>query len=174
MKASLLPMFAVLAFFPVVSLAQETAPAKPAAPAKPDAAPAKPDAAAAKPEALIQALYKTDADVFTPGSNKEVSAKFLASTLIKLLVLDAKRAGEEQGAIDFDPLSFSQDERKITKFATKSEIKGDTAVVKATFENHGERVVINYKCVKEANQWRIADVTYEDGTSLVKLLTETE
>jgi hypothetical protein len=174
MKASLLPMFAVLAFFPVVSLAQETAPAKPAAPAKPDAAPAKPDAAAAKPEALIQALYKTDADVFTPGSNKEVSAKFLASTLIKLLVLDAKRAGEEQGAIDFDPLSFSQDERKITKFATKSEIKGDTAVVKATFENHGERVAINYKCVIEATQWRIADVTYEDGTSLVKLLTETE
>jgi hypothetical protein len=166
MKAFSLSICVVLAFSPVVSLAEEAAPPKPAAPAKADAA-------AAKPEALIEELYKSKEDVFLPQPNK-FSEKFLAASLIKLLVLDAKRAGEEQGAIDFDVLSFSQDEREIKKFAAKSEVKGDTAVVKATFENHGERVVINYKCVKEANQWRIADVTYEDGTSLVKLLTETE
>ena len=166
MKTSLLSICTVLAFFPMVSSAQEAAPAKPAAPAKADAA-------AAKPEALIEELYQFKEDVFHPQPNK-FSEKFLASSLIKLLVLDAKRAGEEQGAIDFDPLSFSQDLRNISKFAAKSEIKEDAAVVKATFENQGERMVIKYNCVKEANQWRIADVIYEDGTSLVKLLTETE
>lgn len=166
MKLFILPVCSVLAFSPVGSHAQEAAPAKPEAPAK--------EAAAAKPEALIQELYKTEDDVFSPQTNQALSAKFLAASLIKLLVLDAKRAGEELGAIDFDPLSFSQDERKITKFVTQSEVKGETAVVKTSFENHGERIVIKFQCVKEAGAWRIADVSYADGTSLVKLLTATE
>lgn len=165
MKSSLFSICAILAFSTAVSCAQKAEPAKPEAPAKP--------AAPAKPEALIDQLYKSKDDVFLAQPNKN-SGKFLAASLIKLLVLDAKRAGNEQGAIDFDVLSFSQEESKITKFATKSEIKDDTAIVKATFENHGERVVISYKCVQEASQWRIADVAYEDGTSLVKLLTEAQ
>ena len=49
---------------------------------------------------------------------------------------------------------------------------GETAKVKTSFENHGERMVISYHCAKEAGQWRIADVSYEDGNSLVKLLKE--
>jgi Protein of unknown function (DUF3828) len=167
MKYHILPLCSILAFVPFISHAEEAAPAKPAAPPSEKVA-------AAKPDALIEELYKTKKDVFMGQPGNKLSPKFLASALIKLLALDAKRAKGELGAIDFDVLSYSQDERDIKKFATQSEVKGDTAVVKTTFENHGERVVIKYSCVKEADQWRIADVTYEDGTSLVKLLSETE
>jgi hypothetical protein len=166
MKFVILPLCSVLAFFPVVSYAQEASPAKPDAPAK--------EAAAAKPETLIQELYKTEENVFFPEENKKLSTKFLAASLLKLIVKSTKAAGEEAGGLDFDVLTYAQDERKITKFATQSEVKGDTAVVKTSFENHGERMVIKYQCVKEAGQWRISDVTYEDGNSLVKLLTAEE
>ena len=128
------------------------------------------EVAAGTPDTLIHDLYKAEDGVFSPAYNKELSAKFLAVTLTQLLVLDAKRSAGEVGAIDFDVLSYSQDERAITKFATKSALKGETATVKTSFENHGERMVITYHCAKEAGQWRIADVSYEDGNSLVKLL----
>ncbi len=166
MKYHILPLCSVLAFCPWISHAEEAAPAKPAAPSE--------EVVAAKPDALIEELYKTEEDVFLGQPDNKLSPKFLASTLIKLLVQDAKRSEGELGAIDFDVLSYGQDERDIKKFATQSEVKGDTAVVKATFENHGERMSISYACVKEAGQWRIADATYEDGTSLVKLLSEAE
>jgi hypothetical protein len=124
------------------------------------------------PEALIHELYKAEDYIFSPAENKDRSAKFLAGTLMQLLILDAKRAGGEVGAIDFDVLSYSQDLREITKFATKSEVKGETAAVKTSFENHGERIVITFHCQKEAGQWRISDVSYEDGNSLLKLLKD--
>ncbi len=151
MKSLFLILCSVLAFFPLLSPAEEAAPGT--------------------PDALIHALYKTEENVFSPRENKELAAKFLAPTLIQLFVLDAKRSGDEAGAVDFDVLSFGQDVRQITKFATKSEVTGDTAVVKASFENHGERMVITFPCVNEAGQWLVADVTYADGTSLVKLLS---
>jgi hypothetical protein len=124
------------------------------------------------PDALIHDLYKAEDAVFFPTDNKELSAKFLTSTLMQLLILDAKRSAGEVGAIDFDVLSFTQEERAITKFATKSTITGEKAVVKTTFENHGERMVIQFDCQMEAGQWRINDVRYEDGTSILKLLTD--
>jgi hypothetical protein len=162
MKTTLLPICSILLISSLSSFGEETTPIKSV------------EVASAKPEVLIQNLYKTEGSAFLPVDNKELSAKYLASMLIQLLVLDAKRSEGEVGAIDFDVLSFSQDERKITKFATQSEVKGDTAEVKASFENHGERIVIKFQCVIEADQWRIADVTYEDGTCLVKLLTPEE
>lgn len=156
----------VLAISTMSCHAQEVTPGKPEVLTK--------ELATAKPEALIQDLYETKEDVFLSDTKKELSAKFLASTLIKLLALDAKRAEGEVGAIDFDVLTYSQDDSKITKFTTQAEVKGDTSIVKTSFENHGERIVIKFHCVKEDGQWRIADVSYEDGTSLVKLLTASE
>ena len=72
------------------------------------------------PDALIHQLYKAEDGVFFPADNKELSAEYLAGSLLQLLILDAKRSAGEVGAIDFDVLSYSQDERAITKFATKS------------------------------------------------------
>jgi hypothetical protein len=136
-------------------------------------------AAPGTPDALIQELYSTTGDdAFYPVSHPEVAAKFLTPALIKLLTVDEKRsaAAEEPGSsfTDASTIYYSQDGEKVKKFATKSEIAGDTAVVKASFEMFGERVVITYKCAKEAAGWRIADVSYEDGNSVLKMLSESQ
>jgi hypothetical protein len=128
------------------------------------------------PDALIHGVYKAGDNVFYPAANKKLSAKFLTPGLTKLLAQDEKLAGREPyaGFIDCSVLYDSQDLPKITNFATKSEIKGDTALVKASFENGGEPVLIKFNCAKEAGEWRIADVIYKDGRSVLKMLKENE
>lgn len=128
------------------------------------------------PDALIHAVYKAGDNVFYPTANKKLSVKFLTPGLIKLLAQDEKLAGDEPyaGFIDCSVLYDSQDLPKITNFKTQSEIKADTAIVKASFEMGGEPVVIKFKCAKEAGDWRIADVSYADGRSVLKMLKENE
>ncbi len=128
------------------------------------------------PDALIHGVYKAGDNVFYPSANKKLSAKFLTPGLIKLLAQDEKLAGDEPyaGFIDCSVLYDSQDLPKVTNFKTQSEIKADTAIVKASFEMGGEPVVIKFKCAKEAGDWRIADVSYTDGRSVLKMLKENE
>lgn len=151
MKTIILFMCSVLGLFPVISQAGEPA--------------------SGSPDSLIHDLYTSNEAVFAPQLNPEVSQRFLTEKLFEALVLEVKRSADEPGVLDFDVLTFSQDTPDIKKFTTKSDVKGDSAVVKASFENYGERTVIGYQCVKEGDEWRIADVNYEDGTSLVKLLS---
>ena len=48
--------------------------------------------------------------------------------------------------------------------------KGGTAVVSVTFTRLGGTVTILYRLIREGRRWKIDDIVYGDGASLVKVL----
>ena len=128
------------------------------------------DAPFATPEALVEEIYKADPNIFNPSEAMELSKRFIDKNLIALLVREAERSRTEPGAIDFHIPTYAQDQSEIKKLIIKADTTDDKATVKAAFENFGERTVVTYLCEKEDGSWKIFDVRYEDGTTLLKLL----
>ena len=128
-------------------------------------------AAAASPEALLKALYGSKKTAFSPAEDRKTSEQFLSSSLIKLLVADAKKHAEEPGPVDFDPLTDSQDAAEVKKLAMKAETSGEKSTVVVTFEYADEARKLTFLCVKEEGKWKVNDIGYGEGRSLAKLLS---
>lgn len=96
--------------------------------------------------------------------------RFFAQRLARLFAADDRR---QEGRLDFDPISDSQDP-KITELAFVQESRaGQKAVVVAQFKNRGEPKRIEYEMVLERGAWRVADIRArgKDGWVLSRILT---
>jgi len=129
----------------------------------------------AKPETLVAELYKQhDAkkSPFFQTKDRALVDKYFVKSTADLIWKDANDSKGEVGALDGDPLYNAQD-MEIKNFKTgQGVVKGDKADVPVTFENFGKKNNLTYMLVKSGADWRIEDIKYDDGSSLVKILKD--
>lgn len=131
---------------------------------------------AAPPETLVAELYKQhDAkkSPFFQTKDRELVDKYFTRSLADLIWKDANESKGEVGAISADPLYNAQD-TEIKNFAVgKGEVKGEAANVAVTFTNFGEKQTVNLALKLTSGVWKIENIVYGDGDSLMKWLKET-
>lgn len=127
-------------------------------------------------EALVADLYKQhDAkkSPFFQTKNRALVDKYFTKSLADLIWKDATSSKGEVGAIDGDPLYNAQD-TEIKNFAVgKGDVKGDIATVAATFTNFGEKQTVTFALKQVNAAWKIDDIKYGNGDSLMKWLKDT-
>jgi len=127
---------------------------------------------AISPRQLVVNLYaqhKTRSPFFQTKS-RALLDKFFDRRLAGLLWRDAHSAGGEVGALDGDPLFNAQD-MEIKNFVIGAEtIRGQGAEVPVLFENFGVKHKITFQLVTERGVWKISNLLYDEGASLVNIL----
>lgn len=125
-------------------------------------------AKAMSPRAVVISLYKQHKkrSPFFQTKSRALLDKYFTSELAKLIWNDARSSGDEVGALDGDPL-FNAQEMEITDFSVgEGTVGGRTAGVLVSFQNLGEKHQITFQLVQNRAGWRIADLVYDDGTTL--------
>lgn len=128
----------------------------------------------AAPEPLVVDLYKQHDANRGPFREKRraVVDKYFAKPLADLIWKDKETPDGEMGALDFDPLYDAQD-IGIKKFSVgNSMVNGDKATVPVTFENYGSKKNIKYEMIREGDAWKIADIKYQGGFTLLSVFRE--
>ncbi len=145
---------------------------------------AKPESTGPDPDALLRELYKvhdTENGPFADRTKRAGLEKYFTKELSGLIVKDAVASKGEMGAIEFDPLYESQDPvitglkvgevnwGGIVKHGNEPE--DGLAVVEVTFKDSGKPRSIVYRFHQNKQKgWKIADINYSDGQSIVGLL----
>lgn len=131
------------------------------------------------PEALVKDLYKThdqnlknNTDSILDGKNRKSLDKYFDKTLGDFIWKDLTTHTDEVGVLDFDPFYNAQDFDIKNFSVAKAKITGTKASVIVKFTNSGRRDTLNYQLVRGKSGWRIADIKYTDGTSLLGYFKE--
>ncbi len=134
------------------------------------------EATFAAAEPLIADLYKQHDLNKGPFRDRKRSVvdKYFAKPLADMIWKNEQRPEGEMGAIDADPLYDAQD-TDIKKFSVgKAVVNGSKATVQVTFENYGENKTITYVMARDGDAWKIADIKYPGGYTLVQSFREYE
>ncbi len=133
-----------------------------------------------EPRDIVAAIYKQAAiDVkkakATPFENRDTREKYFSKSFDLLVTTAETRAAHDgDAALDFDPISASQD-AELQKVTLKTDVlELGKAVVSASFTNHGQPTVVTYDFVKEDGAWKINDLkgtTEKEAWSVRKILT---
>ncbi len=126
------------------------------------------------PETLVAELYKQHDAKKSPFFQKDRARidKYFTKPLGDMVFRDATNPVDEIGAIGADPLYDGQD-FEIKNFAVgKGTIDGTKATVNVTFSNFGEKKTIVFSLVETAVAWRISDIKYSHGGSLLAMFRE--
>lgn len=127
-------------------------------------------------EPLVAELYKQHDAEKGPFRDRKraVVDKYFAKPLADMIWKNEQRPAGEMGAIDADPLYDAQD-TQIKKFTVgKAVIDGSKATVPVTFENFSEKKTIIYMMVREGEAWKISDIKYPGGYTLLQNFREYE
>jgi len=139
-------------------------------------APQSKRAAVAKPDAVVRELYRVHrkgyGHVFVREGRK-LQERFFDENLARLIWKDLTETPPDiVGRLDFDPLYNAQDIR-ITRFRVgAAAIEGDKATVPVTFQNFDRKESLKFLMTRTAAGWKISDIDYGGGFSLLKILTE--
>lgn len=128
------------------------------------------------PDSVIAALYK-DHDAkrgpFYQTEKRAAYDRYFVKALADLIWADLHSAGDEVGAIDGDPLYDAQD-MKITDFTIhKPSYDRARARVIVSFRNFNEPRRVIYYLQRDGSRWKIEDIEYADGSTLMKNLRST-
>jgi hypothetical protein len=133
------------------------------------------------PDALVRDLYKTheadmkaEKDQILDGKSRTVLDKYFDKTLADLMWKDLTKQTDEVGVLDFDPFYNAQDFEIKKLVVGKSKIVKDRATVAVTFENFDRKERLTYALVRQKAAWKIADIKYTDGSSLLKYFKQAE
>lgn len=129
--------------------------------------------AAATPDQVVKDLYaaqKSEKDApFFQYKNRSLIDRYFTGDLGGLIWKDAVAARGEVGALDFDPLYYSQDPQ-VTDFVVGKPREGgspDSAFVPVTFKNGGKAEKIEFELLRGADKtWKIHSIIYSDGEDL--------
>ncbi|MGB5013171.1 MAG: DUF3828 domain-containing protein [Pyrinomonadaceae bacterium] len=127
-------------------------------------------------EALVADLYKAHDGKKSPffqTKDRALVDKYFAKPLADLIWKDANNSSGEVGAIDGDPLYNAQDTEIKNFVIGRAEVKNDTADIPVTFTNFGQKVTITYALKQVDGSWKIENIAYGSGDSLMKWLRET-
>ena len=127
------------------------------------------------PDALVADLYKQHDGKKSPffqSKDRALVDKYFTKTTADFIWKDATTVKEEVGALNGDPLYDAQD-TEIKNFKIgKADIKDNKAEVLVTFDNFGEKRNITYSLVQENGNWKIEDIKYPGGYTLVGMFKE--
>lgn len=133
------------------------------------------------PEAMLKAFYKmravawkTNKDPILGAKNRKTIDKYLDKTLADYFWKDMTTHKEEVGVLDFDPFYNTQDAMISHLVVGKGKVSGHKATVVVTFKNSGRKEVLTYSLVKQNSVWKISDIKYEDGLTLLGYFKEDE
>ncbi len=133
-----------------------------------------PDSAAhSSPKALVADLYKQpDAGLCFQTTDRELVGRYFTERTARFILKDTLSTPEgEIGALDFDPLYDAQDfDIKNLGFRERRRESGKAEVV-ASFENIGIDREITFSLIFAGAGWRIDDIIYSDGRTLVAILS---
>ena len=122
---------------------------------------------------LVAQLYKEHSGKSDPlqyPASKKLLPNYFYKPLLDLYLKDQEDSKGEVGKIDFDPLYNAQDfEISAFKLVVLPNKKG-SAYVAARFKNIGVDQEIIFALQRTKMGWRIADIQYQDGRSLWKIL----
>jgi hypothetical protein len=130
----------------------------------------------AAPKALVAGLYKLpdDASPFFASKTRKELDRYFTKPLADLLWKDKEASKGEVGAIDGSPIYDAQDYEPKNLEVHSAKIKGNTATVLVTFTNYAESKKIVYALEQnDAGQWRIADIRWTPGRTLLGVLKQT-
>ncbi|MBA2379190.1 MAG: DUF3828 domain-containing protein [Blastocatellia bacterium] len=153
---------------PEANAAVAATPSLPAAAAGGEVAPVE------RPEAVITTLYKAHDAQKGPffERSRAVIDKFFARPLADLIWKDEQRPNDQISAIGADPLYDGQD-FEITKFMVgAAKINGEQATIPVTFHNFGESVRLEFSMLKQNDAWKISDIRYASGLTLLGIYRE--
>ena len=129
----------------------------------------------ASPGALVADLYKAHQRKRSPffqTRSRALLYKYFEKSLADMIWKDAVSSKGEVGAIDGDPLYDAQD-MEIKNFAIgKATYDQGKAKVAVSFENFGKQKTIVFVLVNGRIGWRISDIVYGEGRTLVGELKE--
>ncbi len=127
------------------------------------------------PDALLKDLYKThekDSGAIVQGKNRAILDKYFDKNLADLIWKDMTTNKEEVGVIDFDIFYNAQDADVKNLVVGTPKIDGDKASAVVTFENFKEKNTLTYSLIKEKGAWKISDIDYGQGNTLLKYFKE--
>lgn len=126
------------------------------------------------PEAVIYTLYAQHSKNITPFHQKKSKARLAAyftKATTDLIWKDATRKNQDEpGVINGDPLYNSQEIQSKEFIVGTGVISGNNAVVNVNAGGFNEIRKIKFLMVIENGQWKIEDIDYGNGESLVKWL----
>jgi hypothetical protein len=124
------------------------------------------------PRAVVLNLYnqhKRQSPFFQTRSRVQLD-RYFTRELADLIWSDARASQGEVGALNGDPLYNAQD-MQIRNFSLRERSVGTGAAeVWATFENFNKKHEINFRMVPAGMRWKVADIAYDDGTTLAGIL----
>jgi hypothetical protein len=127
-------------------------------------------------EALVADLYKQhDAkkSPFFQTKSRALVDKYFTKSTADLIWKDATSSKGEVGALDGDPLYAAQD-LEIKNFAVgRADVKGDNATVPVTFTNFGDKRTVTFLLKMVDSAWKIDDIKWPEGDSMVKVIRDT-
>jgi len=124
------------------------------------------------PREVVADLYRQhkQRSPFFQRRSRALLDKYFARELANLLWQDARSSGDEVGALDGDPLFNAQD-MDIKNFSIQEGIGGPRmVVVPVTFDNFGQKHEIKFRLFSGGGIWRIANIEYDDGSTLLDIL----
>jgi hypothetical protein len=122
------------------------------------------------PAALVNDLYKAHQHKrgpFFQTRNRALLYKYFEKSLAGMIWKDAVSSKGEVGVIDGDPLYDAQD-MEIKNFAiARATYDQGKAKVAVSFENFGKQKRIVFLLTNGRSGWRISDIDYGEGRTLL-------
>lgn len=136
-----------------------------------------------EPVTIVHQLYRDfawEAVIIQPEDKglldqpRATLARYFDPKLVDLILKDreCKARTKEICKLDFSPLWDSQDPgASDMKIASD---KGNTVIVEFQYPGNGSQIRIVYQTTNVSGHWRISDIRYRNGSSLVSLLESKE
>jgi hypothetical protein len=138
------------------------------------------------PESVINEIYAIHAedvksetgDRIINGIERDSLDKYFDKKLADLIWNDftAERGEDdanETGVIDFDLFYATQEDLPVTNLRiSHPQFANDKATVRASFTSGGARETVEYLLIEKDGAWKITDIKYRNGNSLLKLFKD--
>jgi hypothetical protein len=134
------------------------------------------------PEKIVQEVYKMHAGDLKSGREDRILNsrsrrnldKYFEKKLADLIWKDLTAKRDESGVIDFDPFYNTQDPQVTNLRIARAEIENNKAIIRVTFENSGALEKITYILSLSDGRWKIADIEYRDGKTLLEYFRDAQ
>ncbi|MDQ6785895.1 MAG: YbjP/YqhG family protein [Acidobacteriota bacterium] len=135
------------------------------------------------PDAVIKELYRVHnqqindieagkSHVLEIVNSRVLLNKFFDKNLAGLIWKDSTEHKNDIGVIDSDIFYDTQDPMIKNLSIGQAKIEGAKATVPVSFTNDGRKYKVTYLMVKQNGAWKIADIKYSGGNTLLKYFKE--
>lgn len=129
------------------------------------------------PDAVIKDLYNVhgkDNGKILNGKNRALLDKYFDKNLANLIWKELTTQRDEVGVLDFDIFYNAQDIQIKNLVVRPAKIENNKAEVVVNFTNFTQKETITYPLTQQNGAWKISDIKYRSGDTLLKYFKEYE